>query len=267
MKNMKGIVFAVFLMAILFMPLVSAVPPFNVQSGADTGSKILITYPPNGLLKQNQDYRFNFHLYNISSGGFLTNETISCYFHLYNESGKHIVTGIIPRYDFDSDDRDYYVDIKGENFSSVGDYGYLVDCNASAEPTGEGGSLEVGITVTRDGNETNIGNWNLAVIIGIVGIALIFIALSFMFTREQKGIKTLLTMLALGCMVLAAGYIILMTNTGNPIEFSNYSALNTVLLTITISIFGVFILYYLIVYTKEAFRAVRHAREGVEPED
>jgi hypothetical protein len=109
-----------------FQSVQSAQPQVLVPT-ASTG--ISIEHPISDLIFFNQSHEFNFHLYNSSNGKpILNTTTIVCIFHLYNSSGVDI---------FEDDDvkpknqYDWMIMISAENFSYVGQYAYVFQCNTS----------------------------------------------------------------------------------------------------------------------------------------
>lgn len=91
-----------------------------------------IEYPKIDKIEQNNDYIFNFHTYNKTTGYPLDNETLTCSFHLYNISGSHLLSinhGDIPF----GDDYDFEITVDKGNFSYLGDYAYIFHCNTSYE--------------------------------------------------------------------------------------------------------------------------------------
>ena len=146
-------VFAFLFLVLLAVPLVSAISP-HVQAGGDYFAEgFVIKYPSDVNFIQNSDYTFNFHVFNLSTGFPLTNKTVSCYFHLYNQSGNHIVASQIPGYSFDHN-FDFEIMVKGGNFSTVGRYSYIIQCNS----TNFGGFDNVPLSVTSNGKEIPSGN-------------------------------------------------------------------------------------------------------------
>ncbi len=128
----KGVFFtiAILFSILILSPLITAQPPF-IQEGVFTeGYEIKI--PPFGVLKQGSDFEFSFHVYNISDGIPVGNSTTICQLHLYNSTGNHLfIDTNIPHSDDVGIPNDWDVIIDGNNFSLVGDYAYLIQCNSS----------------------------------------------------------------------------------------------------------------------------------------
>lgn len=135
-------IFLLFL--ILLAPAVLSQPlPF--QQG-EFLSGLTINYPPINYVEQNQDYYFHFHVFNTSNGVPVLNRSVQCYFHLYNSSGQHIFK--LNNIKKITDDLDFAVNVKGTNFTKLGNYDFLFQCNNSIR----GGFLDESFKVTTDGD-------------------------------------------------------------------------------------------------------------------
>lgn len=143
----------IFIFLLLVIPVI-AVPPFEEASNPSVGFDI--KYPAFDILKQNTAFEFEFHVYNKSTGKPI-NAGIGCYFHLYNSSGKHIAELVDNTV---SHDYDYGFDIGGGNFSNVGMYSYLVQCNNSEL----GGFVDAPFEVSPMGNYREKSNILLAIL-------------------------------------------------------------------------------------------------------
>jgi len=110
---------------LLVMPLISAAQPVPQVFAFTEG--FTIQYPQISTLKQNQDYTFEFHVFN-KSNGFPINKGISCYFELYNNTGDHQMFANVSVV---THTWDYEVIIEDGNFSRLGIYSYIFQCNNS----------------------------------------------------------------------------------------------------------------------------------------
>lgn len=151
-----------FLFALIFitsMSLVASAPPVIQQQFTEGFN---LKYPSDQIIKVGHPYEFEVHVFNISNGMPVTTG-VDCYFHLYNSTGKHQLelTDSTPSHIFD-----YSFNVLGGNFSVVGDYYYIVQCNS----TSLGGFVEVPFEVTPNGKDKPEG-------ITIVIFSLIFIAI------------------------------------------------------------------------------------------
>ena len=136
---------------IFSVSLVIAPPPVQTNTVIDTG--VTIQYPKFEALKTNQDFTFHFHTFNATSGFPLTNTSLSCTFHLYNDLGKHIFEdngGV----GYDSNLIEWAVFIDGSNFSTIGNYAYIFECNSSSV----GGFLSAPLMVSNTNVSSTTAN-------------------------------------------------------------------------------------------------------------
>ena len=117
------------LMALLLLTIVpaDAAPPQTIVTSTTPG--LVILYPPFDYVLQGAGFVFNFHVYNATDGMPITQvNNISCVFHLYNQSGSHIYTKdpvtAMSGYD-------YSISAAAGNFSGVGFYSVIIQCNNS----------------------------------------------------------------------------------------------------------------------------------------
>lgn len=103
-----------------------AAPPFGLgQSAFSEGYNIKVPFKE--VFRINEPYDFDIHVFNISNGKPIISN-ISCYFHLYNKTGAHLYEG------FDntaSTSFDYSFGLSSTNFSTLGQYYYIVQCNST----------------------------------------------------------------------------------------------------------------------------------------
>jgi hypothetical protein len=146
MNKKTSLLFLSFFSIIILFQVVSSVQPTVTVTSPLVG--INIKAPMTDLLKVNKSFDFNFHLFNASDGLPLDNTTIQCYFHLYNSSGDHIYTEI-SNHDLNSDHfvpNEWVSRIDGGNFSELGLYAYILQCNNSLI----GGNVESPLEVRPD---------------------------------------------------------------------------------------------------------------------
>jgi hypothetical protein len=153
--NKKLVYFGI--LVIFLIPFAFAVPPVTTTQQFTTG--YTIQEPQDNILKLNGGYNFDFHVYNISNGVPKIKD-ISCMFHLYNQTGSHILisSSTIPTSTFD-----YEFLANADNFTSLGAYYYNIQCN----------STDLGGYATSVVYVTNTGEANPA------GIVLIFFFAGF----------------------------------------------------------------------------------------
>lgn len=139
-KLMLLLIASVFIIGL--MNSVSADPPFVSTETSTSGLSIEPTF--NNYLRTGEDYEFEVHVFNISNGVPIVTG-IECYYHLYNNTGKHQLemSDATVSHDFD-----YSFDVDGANFSR-GCYVIKCQCNNSVA----GGGIEHSFCVNDYGLE------------------------------------------------------------------------------------------------------------------
>lgn len=190
--------------AILFLfPLVSSAPPVTTVPQFTEG--IVIEYPAMEYIKQGTTFDFHFHLFNSSDGRYITTG-VDCYFHLYNASGNHIYEGFD---DVVSHNFDYSFKVDGGNFTNLGNYYYITQCNNTAR----GGYIERAFQVNPMGvADTEARSiMYMGVIIGVIAILIFFGFLAFKFMETDDtfvyGLFFLLFSIVLSVYVLFLGHM------------------------------------------------------------
>jgi hypothetical protein len=115
----------IFMLLVLSMfSFVSSQPPFQ-QSDSSSGT--MVEAPIKEFLQQGEDWKFHIHAYNGTVR--LTNDTVNCTIHLYNPiNGGHLIQDNMS---FDSNGIDFEYTVLGGNFSELGQYAVLFDCEGS----------------------------------------------------------------------------------------------------------------------------------------
>lgn len=146
--KLKVLVSLLIFFSLLFVVNFVSAQPFIQPTSFTEGYEIKI--PPFGVLKQNTDFHFHFHVFNISDGVPITDISTTCQFHLYNNSGNHLFENNSIKYEIDHGSvNEWEVKVDGGNFSQLGSYSYIVQCNS----TGLGGFESVEFEVTGTGQE------------------------------------------------------------------------------------------------------------------
>ncbi len=101
---------------------------FQPESGFD------MSFPLIDFLPVNKPYTFLFHVINASNGVPILNATTQCLFHLFNNSGEH-------QYQKDNikameGPYTWAVKVNKENFSSLGHYSFIFQCNSTQQNRG-----------------------------------------------------------------------------------------------------------------------------------
>ena len=178
-----------FIMLILLVSFAYAAPPTQVFQDV-TGEGLEIEFTDLPAAKVGQAYNLKVHLFNGSTGYPVTTGA-SCYLHLYNESLNHIAESVATTalHTFD-----YELAVSENNFSKVGYYPYIVQCNTSKQ----GGFVAGTIEATNDGR-TSLKNfawvgWLLFVPIAMV---IIFLLWGHLLPDEHNVLKWFFRLLAL----------------------------------------------------------------------
>jgi hypothetical protein len=152
---------------ILFIFLINfviAAPPVTTVQQFTEG--YIIVENPHQYLKLNQDYQYNFFVYNSSDGILMDNTLITCSFFIANSSGEVILSQEAEYFT----DGHWGIDILGNNFTIAGEYPYRVSCQDDY-----GGALAGIFIVTPNGFELITSNAIvLFFILGFLGLFLFF---------------------------------------------------------------------------------------------
>lgn len=149
---------------IVLLTLVNAQPPFIPSS-----SEGLSIEPVNvQFIKEKQTYTFAVHVFN-QSNGVPINSGLSCYLHIYNSTGNHLVImeNSTPVHIYD-----YEFKVNGANFTR-GTYQAKFNCNSTVR----GGAIELEFEVNPMGKETGTPEAILYVILTIAILILFSIVL------------------------------------------------------------------------------------------
>lgn len=193
------------------VPIAMAVKPSPQLGGAIFTEGYSIEYPKYSTIPLNTTLDLDFHVFNISNG-LPVNQGISCDLHLYNGTTGHSVyyyTVTNPIYQYD-----YEFIVDAGNFSLVGDYSYVIQCNNSVL----GGYNSIGFSVTTTGKElmpeqaSMLSSVIIALIIALIGIAIVILKIAEHFKGEDQRwygmlFRTVLYVFAIGFCMLAIGAI------------------------------------------------------------
>ena len=144
-KVMFGFLFLIILIGIL--PLISAVKPLT---SVQVNEGYFVSPTEKSAITYGDDHEFEVHVTNISNGVPITSG-ITCYMHLYHETGKHLYEGIDATA---SHTFDYSFDLNGTNFTSLGEYQAKFICNSSTL----GGQAQLYFIVNQNGEELTEAN-------------------------------------------------------------------------------------------------------------
>lgn len=141
--------FITFLLFLVVLPIAYSVKPTQVFTGT-VGLEIRI--PQAEYAKQNEAVQLNIHVYNLSNGFPMKNDTTSCLFHMFNRTGHHILNEFM---NFNEHENDFFLDIGGGNFTQLGFQSFIIGCNTSTIGGFVSGSIEVTETGEDDSNLDN----------------------------------------------------------------------------------------------------------------
>lgn len=249
-KN-KFIFGILFLMIIFSIGSVIAQPPFQVQPTFIEG--YFIEIPEQGMLKQNDDFTFFFHVFNLSTGVPLDDTSVECEFNLHNSSSILIYTNTsLP---FDDTTTAFFVEVKGGNFSSIGDYNYVTHCSSLAF----GGVVSVQLIVTPTG--LGLDQPQSYIILGLI-LLLLFLSGIFLYIgKDMEYLPAKIFLMSLGLLFLmfVVGVSLNIINqlllVGSVIS-GIFGSLYT-LMTILISAWGIGLIVYLIYVSVRQFYSNR----------
>lgn len=158
------ILLGIMIMFISNMALVSSAPPSNTpvaQTSSSTGLEI--AYPKYSVVKQNTSFDLHFHVINATSK--ITNNTASCYLHLYGINGEHTTQA---NTSFNNNGLEFQQYVLGNNFTDLGTHTYIIQCLTSTQTGFASGTFEV----TKSGLST--GGDNIIILFIIITIILFF---------------------------------------------------------------------------------------------
>jgi len=135
------------LFLIVLLSLTVTAPGTVITNIGSLGYQIETT--PYTYMKLNQNFTANFHVFNLSDGKPLSNASINCELHVYDQSGNHILKN--PKLPFSTADNEWEVYMSNGNFSQTGIYSWIIYCNSSSY----GGFRSETFKITNDGfNDT-----------------------------------------------------------------------------------------------------------------
>jgi len=150
---------------IFLVPFVFAQPPqtqVNLE-GLD------IAYPKYQYVSKDVGFTLHTHVFNSSS--LVTNETASCFVHIYDHFGNHSA-----KVDMDWEYPEFEAYINAGNFSENGFHSYIISCNSSTQAGFSSGAFEVNL-YGQELTEGNAINFNFAMVFMMVLFVLALIGI------------------------------------------------------------------------------------------
>lgn len=219
------------ILAITVLATVTAAPPFTTQTTTGTGV-LTIEYPKTTTYVYDT-IKLNFHVFN-STGFPLDNTTVTCLFHMYNDSGAHVLEISTVVYH----DKDFEVTIQKQNLSYGNEYSYIIQCE-----DGEAGFASNAIFINNLHSSTNTGYFFFMLIPLIFGLIAVIGAATL--GEEHNALRIVLFLLSMLSPIVSLWFgsiLVLEENT----QFFTLVNATGVLTFIIGSIFGVLIFYFLL---------------------
>lgn len=230
----------VLIIALLLVPLISAVSPFkDINEGG-----IDILYPPYDVVKQ--DAGFELRIIALNTTTILTNATTTCVLEILNSTGGETCNTYL-----DYDDH-FTLQIATGNFSDLGVHGWNIVCNTSTQTGAVSGSY----FVSEAGLDLSVGDSLIHVGLLFVLVAITIFFILFSKSTESSGVKLFFNLVAYIMMLLTigAGYIML-----ESIQ-TNMETIGDVALYTMAIVFVIIMFYILINLTKQSIDLYREKK-------
>lgn len=189
------------------------------------------------------------HIYNLSDGLIVTNDSASCLVHIYNQVGDHLAEEQMV---FDGM-FDFELTLDGNNFTENKVYSYIINCNS----TNLGGFVSGEIQATDNGKLLN-DNIDYLVFFGIIFLIFFFVYFAFKLDDKHYLLRILFLMVSLVCTLLIPQLL-----------YNNYNSSFIQILRITtwtFRLFAIYMLVYLFYYwAKSSERLMKWL--GIDKED
>ena len=219
---------------LLVIPLVSAVPPVTQTQQFTTG--LIIESTPQTYLTQNENFTFNYFVYNISNGAIIDDTYTTCMFFMADAQGNLI-------YSSNSTYSEYWFNyLNGSVLSETGYYPYGYSCQDDNINVGGAG---VGMfEVSKTGYEHK--NEPIAFIILLIGTIIVLLFVMSQLSKEHFLFKLLLFFFVFIILQLLGNY-------GTTIvEAGNTSAL--IFFNIALWLWRLFVTYVLVYFIYSLFK-------------
>lgn len=164
---MRFIFFILFVL--LLMPFCVAAPKLPTIISNELGFEI--GYPHLGIVSFLSDVDLNFHVFNSTSSVPIISG-ITCYLHLYDYTGEHIYTGQTNSVEHQFD---YSFIISKSNFTKIGLYPYVLQCNNSLFGGAVSDSLDVKEFSGGENVYDPISGFSVIIFLLVINIAVFFL--------------------------------------------------------------------------------------------
>ena len=196
----------VLLLCLMILPLISAVSPFKTASTSGCEIAPIIRED----MQLGQSFDFNFHVFNTSNGYPLSNASLSCNLHLYNQTGDHIYGANIPNDPCSEHGvfNEFTYRAPSTTFATIGNYAYLIQCNGT---TLVGGCADKGAFLVTTSGE-NLGDnriiyFTLLFLIILGGFTYVFMTSLGHGVNLDFDVKDLSINLGMYFMLIAYGFL------------------------------------------------------------
>ncbi len=177
----EGLAIFIFMFLLINISLINAQPPLE-QGANNFAEGFEVEFTKLDIFKVNQTHLFNVHVFNISNGVQIRNLTTVCSFHLFNSSGHHLIDQF--NMTFNQFGLDWELEVAGGNFSYVGEFSYLVNCQDPINSLG--GLISIGFETTKNGTKLSIAQTIIYAISFVASNILFFLTLYFIFVLPWK---------------------------------------------------------------------------------
>jgi len=252
----KQKVFLIFSFILLFSINFILAQPTTIINNFDEGYTIDATEERDLVL--NQNYLFNFFLYNNSNGVLIGNSSVNCTIYLSNQTGDLTLNQKVDYNDY------WHTNIDGSNFSSIGQYNYGISCQGESL----GGAYVDYFEVTKIGKSFNSGQTLVAVgtIIASIAIMFLFMIFGFKLTETEKlypiGFLFIIFSIFFSIYLLHQSFVF----SNNILELSTFSRTTEVMyITVLWTLSGVAIISFalmLIAFIKELGNTIKKKKYG-----
>lgn len=176
-KKLSGTLFSlsIFFLFLFSLNIINAQPPF-IGGGSNTfSSGYFVEFTPIFTYEHGKDIQINAHVFNISNGIEIRNETTICKFSFFDKTGNHVINNQNMTFDTIGEDWEYI--IPTSNLTENNIYAYLINCQDKT--TGLGGFVIIDLEITRTGKRLSVEESYIYLILSI-GVLILFL-LSFYF--------------------------------------------------------------------------------------
>lgn len=176
---------AIYIFIMLFS-FTSAANPFVQTGNAQT---LYIAYSPFGELKQNTPFDFEIHVSNNTA--MKTNQTTSCFAHLYQSDGAHMGSGFLS---YNTIFFDWNISFSAGNTTQLGPEAFYIQCNSSDEIGFASGTVSITGTGIERTVPAAIGNFTVVLILTLLFLLTLYGTLAIEWKKRQPNDEHVLTM-------------------------------------------------------------------------